>query len=188
MKTVELRRHTASDGDQLTAEGIRAAVEIGAQLADHYDLLISSGAQRATQTLACFLAGAGKRFPAGVSVDTGFRSAVEERWFAAAKLSGGGGLEGFLSVDRALVEEEAARFGDALRRVFESIPEGGRALIVGHSPMHEVTIYGLTRDIVPPISKGAGVVVVQDGDRFRVAAGPGVDLRLPSVPGRRAER
>ena len=186
MKTVELRRHTASDGDQLTPEGIRAAVEIGAQLADRYDLLISSGAQRATQTLACFLAGAGKRFPAGVSVDAAFRSSVEERWFAAAKRSGGGGLEGFLNVDRALVEEEAARFGSALGRVFDAIPDGGRALIVGHSPMHEVAVYGLTGDIVPSISKGAGVVVVQDGDRFRVAAGPAIDLRLPSVPGGKA--
>src|SRR5919109_601682 len=147
MKTVELRRHTASDGDVLTPEGIRAAVEIGAQLANRYDLLISSGAQRATQTLACLLAGSGKRFPAGVSVDASFRSSVEERWFDAAKRSAGGGLQEFLNVDRALVEEEAARFGSALRRVFDAIPDGGRALIVGHSPMHEVAVYGLTSDI-----------------------------------------
>lgn len=185
MKTVELRRHTASDGDQLTAEGTWAAVEIGAQLGDRYDLLISSGAQRATQTLACFLAGAGKRFPAGVTVDAAFRSSVEGRWFAAAKHAGGGGLEGFLSVDRALVEDEAARFGSALRRVFDALPDGGRALIVGHSPMHEVAVYGLTKDIVPFISKGAGVVVVQDGNQFKVAAGPAIDLRLQGVPGGR---
>jgi|SRR5919109_654974 broad specificity phosphatase PhoE len=185
MKTVELRRHTASDGDVLTPEGIRAAVEIGAQLANRYDLLISSGAQRATQTLACLLAGAGKRFPVGVTVDPAFRSSVEERWFAAAKRSGGGGLDGFLTADRALVEEEAARFASALGRVFDALPNGGRALIVGHSPMHEVTVYGLTGEIVPPISKGAGVVVVQDHDRIKVAAGPAMDLRLQSVPGGR---
>lgn len=186
MKTVELRRHTASDGDQLTPEGMHAAVEIGAQLVDDYDLLVSSGAQRATQTLACFLAGAGRKFPSGVGVDPAFRSAVEDRWFKAARQSGGGGLEEFLKVDPDLVAEEAGRFGNALRRVFDAIPEGGRALVVGHSPMHEVAVYGLTKEIIPSISKGAGVVVLQDGDRFTVAAGPAIDLRLPSAQRSRA--
>jgi broad specificity phosphatase PhoE len=177
MKMVELRRHTASDGDALTAEGIQTAVEIGGRLADHYDLLVSSGAQRATQTLACFLAGAGKRFPSGVTVDPAFRSSVEERWFTAARQSGGGGLDAFLRVDRTLVDAEAARFAGALRRVFDSLPEGGRALVVGHSPMHEVAVYGLTGVIVPSISKGAGLLLRSDGARVWVAAGPAVELR-----------
>ena len=176
MKTVELRRHTASDGDRLTDEGIRAAVEIGGLLAGEYDLLISSGAQRATQTLACFLAGSGKRFPAGVRVDQAFRSSMEDRWFTAARDSGGGGLERFLEFDRALVQEEADRFGGALRRVFDALPERGRALVVGHSPMHEVAIYGVTGAIVPPISKGAGVVLVQENGDIRVVAGPSISL------------
>lgn len=51
---VELRRHTDSDGDTLTEEGVRAALEIGRELSGGYALLVSSGAQRATQTLACF--------------------------------------------------------------------------------------------------------------------------------------
>ena len=49
---VELRRHTDSDGDALTDEGVRAALDIGRGLAGRYELLVSSGAQRATQTLA----------------------------------------------------------------------------------------------------------------------------------------
>src|ERR687892_25717 len=51
---VELRRHTDNDGDALTEDGVRAALEIGQQLAGGYALLVSTGAQRATQTLACF--------------------------------------------------------------------------------------------------------------------------------------
>ena len=51
---VELRRHTDSVGDVLTEEGTRAALEIGQRLIGPYALLVSSGAQRATQTLACF--------------------------------------------------------------------------------------------------------------------------------------
>jgi broad specificity phosphatase PhoE len=183
MKTVELRRHTANDGDTLTPDGIRAAVEIGQLLADRYDLLISSGAQRATQTLACFLAGSGRRYPAGVTIDQAFRSSVEDRWFAVAKASGGGGLEAFLRADRALVDAESAHFGGALRRVFDSLPKDGRAIIVGHSPMHEVAVYGLTRQVIAPISKGAGVLVGQDGGQFRLVAGPSISLgeAIPSA-------
>src|SRR5207245_2029565 len=36
-RTVELRRHTASEGDALTLEGVRAAVEIGGRLQGAYD-------------------------------------------------------------------------------------------------------------------------------------------------------
>jgi broad specificity phosphatase PhoE len=167
-KGVELRRHTEADGDVLTSNGVRAAVDIGSRLDGDYDLLVSSGAQRATQTLACFLAGLGRRFDHGVTVDPIFRSEMEERWFEAAKRGGGGGLESFRAVDPALVDEEARRFGDGLRQVFESLSESGRALIVGHSPMHEVAVYGLTGKIVPPIAKGAGVLVVALEEGFSV--------------------
>src|SRR2546429_8394024 len=75
-KPVQLRRPPDADGDRLTADGIRAAVEIGRSLTGNYDLLISSGAQRATQTLACLLAGFGHPVAAGVEVNSGFRSSV----------------------------------------------------------------------------------------------------------------
>ncbi len=76
---VELRRHTDADGDILTQEGVRAAPEIGARELGGYDLLVSTGAQRATQTLACFLAARGERATGGVVVETGLRSGREER-------------------------------------------------------------------------------------------------------------
>ena len=79
-KHVELRRHTDADGDVLTPEGVRKATAIGARLEGGYDLLVSSGAQRATQTLACFLAGLGARVSGGVVVDTRLRSEREDRW------------------------------------------------------------------------------------------------------------
>src|ERR687896_2265150 len=133
-KYIELRRHTDADGDVLMPEGVRAAVEIGSRLTGGYDLLVSSGAQRATQTLACFLAGLGRRLSCGVTVETVFRSTQEDRWRAVAKRSGGGSLEAFIEADPDLVADEAKTMGDALRRVFEQLPEGGRALVVGHSP------------------------------------------------------
>ena len=53
-REIELRRHTDADGDALTAAGVAAALEIGGGLRGGYHLAVSSGAQRATQTLACF--------------------------------------------------------------------------------------------------------------------------------------
>ena len=47
-KSVELRRHTDNDGDLLSEEGVAAAVEVGRTIAGDFDLVVSSGAQRAT--------------------------------------------------------------------------------------------------------------------------------------------
>lgn len=167
-KLVELRRHTASDGDVLTPDGVAAAVAIGERLDGTYDLIVSSGAQRATQTIACFLAGLDGRQPCGVTVEAGFRSTQEDRWRDTAKRSGGGSLEAFIRAEPDLVADEANTLGEALRRVLDQLPDGGRALVVGHSPMHEAAVYGLTGTIVAPISKGGGVLVVQDGGAYRV--------------------
>jgi len=163
-KGVELWRHTAADGDALTSEGVRAAVDIGSRLDHGYDLLISSGAHRATQTLACLLAGAGLRVPTGVIVDVRFRSDVEDRWREAYERGGGGDIPSFRKADPDLLEEESTLLAGALRDVFDRLPNGGRALIVGHSPMQEAAIFGLTGRAVAPIPKGAGAVVIEEGD------------------------
>lgn len=56
-----------------------------------------------------------------------------------------------------------ARSGACIR-----LPDGGRALVVGHSPTNEAAVFGLTGELVPPISKGAGVLVVAEDEGFRV--------------------
>jgi len=166
-RTVELRRHTDADGDALSPEGVRSAVEIGRRLEGDYDLLVSSGAQRATQTIACLLAGMGRPVTRGVIVNTGFRSSVEERWFEASRRAEGKDLAAFRKVDPELVDRETALLGGVLKAVLESLPEGGRAMVVGHSPTTEAAVMGLTGELVPPIAKGAGVRVVEDGGHYR---------------------
>lgn len=168
MKIVELRRHTDAESDVLTEQGVRAAVEIGSRLEAHYDALISSGAQRATQTLACFVSGGGVRSAAGVVVDSRFRSDVEDRWRAAYKLAGAGDIDSFREVDPELVKAESELLGGALLEIFDRLPDGGRALIVGHSPMQEAAVFALTGTIVEPLSKGAGIRITRDGDRYEV--------------------
>src|SRR3990170_1390514 len=125
-KHVELRRHTDNDGDYLTSDGVEAALEVGRRLEGPYHVLISSGAQRATQTLACFLAAMGQRVDAGIIVDERFRSPNEDRWKRAYEQGGGGDLDSFRKVDPELVETESKTFGAALRDAFERLPDDGR--------------------------------------------------------------
>jgi broad specificity phosphatase PhoE len=167
-KYVELRRHTDADGDVLTPEGVQAALEIGTRLEGGYEILVSTGAQRATQTLACFLAGLGQKVPQGVVIEPGLRSGVEDRWRAAYEKAGSGTLEALREADPELVAEDSAALAAALRRVFDALPEGGRALVVGHSPTNEAAVLGLAGEIVEPISKGEGVLVVEQDGSFRV--------------------
>lgn len=167
-KYVELRRHTDADGDELTFDGVQTALEIGSRLTGPYDLLVSTGAQRATQTLACLLAGLGEKVPRGAVVEPGLRSDFEERWRAAYQKAGSGDLPALREADPELVEEDSAVLGVALRRVLDALPEGGRALVVGHSPTNEAAVLGLVGEIVEPISKGDGVLVVEEDAALRV--------------------
>jgi phosphohistidine phosphatase SixA len=167
-REVELRRHTDAHEDVLTSEGVAAALEIGARLQGGYHVAISTGAQRATQTLACFLAGLGQPVPGGVVVEPGLRSQIEDRWRAAYRTAASGALVALREADPELVTEDSERLGAALRRVIEGLPDGGRALVVGHSPTNEAAVLGLTGEVVAPITKGAGVQVVADADGYRV--------------------
>ena len=167
-KEIELLRHTDAEGDILSAQGVAAALEIGAQLRGNYHLALSSGAQRATQTIACVISALGQRIPGGVVVEPGLRSEVEDRWRAAYKKAGSGTLEALREADPELVTGDSERLGAALRRVLEGLPEGGRALVVGHSPTNEAAIFGLTGEIVPPLAKGAGVRVIAGEDGYEV--------------------
>jgi broad specificity phosphatase PhoE len=167
-KYVELRRHTDNDDDALSADGIREALEIGGRLPGNYELLVSSGAQRSTQTLGCFLAALGQKAPGGVVVEPRLRSEREDRWKAAYKEAGSGELGAMRSVDPELVEQDSSALASGLRQVFDRLADGGRALVVGHSPTNEAAVLGLTGELVEPMAKGAGVLVTAEDGRYRV--------------------
>jgi hypothetical protein len=67
-----------------------------------------------------------------------------------------------------LLETECRAVEAPTRPVDESLPDGGRALVVGHSPTDEAAILGLVGEIVEPISKGDGVLVVEEDGALRV--------------------
>jgi broad specificity phosphatase PhoE len=130
---------------------------------------VSSGAQRATQTLACFAAVLPAPVPGGVIVEPDLRSQREDRWRELFREAGSGELARMQAVDPVFVDEEATRLGDGLRRILDALPEGGRALAVGHSPTNEAAVLGLTGEVIAPLAKGAGVLVIDQGTgRFRI--------------------
>ena len=169
MRWVELRRHTDNDGDELTARGVADAQAIGRDdLSPPYAAFVSSGAARATQMLTILREAAGQD-DVPISEVAGLRSTVEDRWRDAARAVGKGAtVEQIRGVDPDLVDHEERLLGSALRAVVESLPDGGRALVVGHSPTNEAAVAGLTGQSVEPLGKGAGVLLVEDGGRFTV--------------------
>jgi len=57
---------------------------------------------------------------------------------------------------------------EGLKRILARLPDGGRALAVGHSPTNEAAVYGLTGERIAPMGKGEGVLVVAEGEHYRV--------------------
>jgi hypothetical protein len=52
--------------------------------------------------------------------------------------------------------------------VVAGLPEGGRALVVGHSPTIEAAVLGLAGLVVRPLGRGKGVLLAGDGGDYRV--------------------
>ena len=169
MRYVELRRHTDNEGDRLTPQGAADAEAIGRdRLHPPYAAFVSTGAARATQMLEILRHAAGQeQIP--ITVATGLRSAVEDRWRYVAKAAGkGADLEAMRAIDPDLVERESLLLGSALRQVVDGLPEGGRALVVGHSPTSEAAVLGLAGHLVPPLGKGKGVLLIENGGNYQI--------------------
>lgn len=169
MRYVELRRHTDNDGDALTPEGISAAEAIGREgLRPPYVAFVSTGAARANQMLDILRRAAGQA-DTEITEVVGLRSTVEDRWREAAQAAGkGADIEAMRSVDPDLVEMESRLLGATLRDVIEELPEGGRALVVGHSPTNEAAVLGLVGEVIPPLGKGEGILLVESGGNYHV--------------------
>ncbi len=166
MKSVELRRHTDNDRDRLTDDGVRQARGIAKRLSPPYDLFVSTGAQRATQTLEVWREELGVDSP--IQDEIGLRSEHEDRWKQAYERADSSDIAGMQELDRDFVQEEAGVLGAALQSVFARLPESGTALVCGHSPTNEAAVLGLTGQLIEPMNKGAGVRIVQEGESYRV--------------------
>ena len=170
MRIVELFRHTDNDGDRLTPRGLRDAEAIGRQLHPPYAAYVSTGAARCTEMLGVLRRAAGQE-DVPITQRPALRSSVEDRWREVATAAGKGvDLEAMRRLDPDLVEQESLLLGAALRQVVDDLADGARGLVVGHSPTNEAAVLGLTGELVQPLGKGQGVLLVEDSGRFRVEA------------------
>jgi histidine phosphatase superfamily protein (branch 1) len=165
LRRLEIRRHAAKGselgGDCLSQEGIEQAHRLGRSLRVGYTHLYSSGAQRATQTLACILAGMGRHVLRGVVVRPGLGSPREAEWRDTARAAGSTSLEKLLSQNEPLVRDESARLATELRAILADMPAGAYGLAIGHSPLIECGVYGLTRQEHAPLRECEGVVIAE---------------------------
>ena len=165
LRRLEIRRHaekgTALGGDSLSAEGVEHAHRLGRSLRVGYTHLFSSGAQRATQTLACILAGMGRGVLGGVELRPGLSSAREVEWREAARHAGSTSLSALLGHSESLVREESERLATEARALLAELPEGSYALAIGHSPLTECAVYGLTGKLLEPLKPCEGVLITE---------------------------
>ena len=125
MRTLELRRHARRDpeADRLAPEGRRQAEEVGRTLKGGYAVVFVSPAQRAAETAAWFLRALDERLPAH-----GVIPGLAGEWTDRSPLAMAGVVTALL----------------------EAVPDGARGLAVGHTPLIERAVFGISaREIAP---------------------------------------
>jgi broad specificity phosphatase PhoE len=171
LRSLELRRHAPRDPeeDRLSENGRALALQVGKDLPGGYAVVFTSPARRAAETAAWFLRGLGQQLPQDHGVVEGLASPVEDRWRSAAKAAGMGRIDAVGRQDHDLVEQESRRLADAVREVLIHVPDGGRGLAVGHSPLIEAAVYGLAGQIIEPLRECEGVLLHEEDGEVRLA-------------------
>jgi len=173
LRRLEIRRDAGAGPDlaedALNSEGVEQAHRLGRSLRVGYTHLFSSGAQRATQTLASMLAGMGRHVLTGVVVRPDLGTPRERDWNAAVAAARSHHLDALFSQDEALVRGEAERLSSTLRSLLAGLPEGSYALAVGVSPLVECAIFGLIGKLPGPLKECDGFVIAEyKGGRLEV--------------------
>jgi phosphohistidine phosphatase SixA len=140
VRFLEIRRHAARDPneDRLSPEGRAQAEAVGRTLAGGYSVVFTSPAHRAAETVAWFLRGRGELLPSHDVVP---------------------GLMGNSDQDRTQ-ERLAAVVGELMDRV----PDGSSGLAVGHTPLIERAVLGLTGRRIEPLAECEGVLLKESED------------------------
>ncbi|HWO70661.1 MAG TPA: phosphoglycerate mutase family protein [Actinomycetota bacterium] len=140
MRTLELRRHGERDpeADRLSAEGRARAEDLGRRLGARWDVVFVSPAQRAAETAAWILRGAGAQ-PRTPEVVPGLLGAGEE-------------------------DRTPDRLAAAVSEILSRVPAGGRGLAIGHTPLIERAVLGLTGTRIAPLRELEGVLLVEGDD------------------------
>lgn len=140
MRQLELRRHARRDPkvDRLSAAGRAQAEDVGRAATADYAVVFVSPSQRAAETAAWFLRGAGRQLPDHEVVPgLGGRDAS------------GGSPKGM---------------ADGVRALLDRVPDGERGLAISHTPLVEHAALGLTGDEIEPLKECEGILVTVEDD------------------------
>lgn len=140
MKVLELRRHAIRDQDvdRLSAAGRAQAEDAGRSSGVTYDAVFVSPAQRAAETAAWFLRGAGQRLPEHAVIPG-----------LAGKDASGGSPEGMAAGVRALLDR---------------LCDDERGLAISHTPLVERAAFGLSGREILPLAECEGILVTLSDD------------------------
>jgi phosphohistidine phosphatase SixA len=149
VRSLEVRRHAQRDpdADRLSPEGRVAAEDLGRSLARSYAAVFVSPASRAAETAAWILRGLGQQLPPHDVV---------------------AGLAGEPPNGR-----EPEGLARTARELLARVPEGGRGLAVGHTPLIERAAEGLTGRAIAPLAECEGILLEEDGGTITLS-----ELRL----------
>jgi phosphohistidine phosphatase SixA len=157
MKVLELRRHAIRDpdSDRLSAAGRTQAEDAGRSARVAYDAVFVSPAERAAETAAWFLRGAGQQLPEHAVIPG-----------LAGKDASGGSPEGMAVGVRALLD---------------SLSDGERGLAISHTPLVERAAFGLSGQEIRPLGECEGILVTLSDDGSIDVAELRSDAGLPST-------
>ena len=170
MKEIELRRHAAREKgvDALSAEGRVQAENLGRAHPVAFSAAFVSPAKRTAETVAWILRGSHQRLPDHAVIE-GLATGEEARWRKAAKAVHTSRLDAVQSKDPELVAAESQRLAGVVSGLFGDVPEGTTALAVGHSPLIEAAVFGLTGAIVEPLRECEGInLTLDDAGQYRI--------------------
>ena len=139
MRTLELRRHAKRDPniDALSEAGRAQAEDVGRAMTTAIDLVFISPAERAAQTVAWILRGAGSQLPPHAVVPG----------LAAADNDG-----------------SPLAMAGVVSALLDAVPDGGRGLAISHHPLIERAVLGLTAREIEPLAECEGVRLAREGE------------------------
>lgn len=155
LRTLELRRHAHRDpaADRLSSQGRAESEDVGRSAGRSYDVVFVSPAQRAAETAAWFLRGAGGQLPEHGVVPG-----------LAGRDASGGSPEGMAAGVRSLLDQ---------------IPRGGVGLAISHTPFVERAALGLAGHPIEPVAELEGIRVTSADDGTIAVE----EIRLEPDPG-----
>lgn len=168
MKKIEIRRHALKDSgprkEMLSSEGIAQAEKVGESMRGKGHTHIATTPYFRTAQTACgFAKGAGDFTTVNhATLDAMFTEHLSEL-VAYVKEHGA-----VVRQEHPLIISEAMRMGTQFQTFVALLPDDAHLLAVGHSPLAEILVFGLTGEVISPLKECEGVVLAFDGNDFTI--------------------